>query len=185
MDAFIKKLLITCTMILALTTTINAVELEKTYSQNGQNLVLNGQGARDKFFIDLYVGGLYLQEKNNNATDIINADKPMNIRLHIVSSLITSKKMKNATREGFEKSTNNNIKPLKTQIDSFVSVFKEEIKEDDIYDFLYVPSKGLEIYKNSILLKSISGLDFKKALYGIWIGKDPAQSSLKKDMLGQ
>ena len=181
MDVIIKKILFTCMVIVVGFTSANGVELDKSY----KNLVLNGQGTRDKFFIDLYVGGLYLKQKSTDAGQIIDADEPMNIRLHIVSSLITSKKMEDGTREGFDKATDGNIEPIKEKIETFLSVFTEEIKEDDIYDFLYTPSTGVQIYKNSKLKETIIGLEFKKALYGIWIGKNPAQESLKEDMLGE
>ena len=181
MDIIKKKILFTCMVIVVGLTSANGVELDKSY----KNLVLNGQGTRDKFFIDLYVGGLYLKQKSTDAGQIIDADEPMNIRLHIVSSLITSKKMEDGTREGFDKATDGNIEPIKEKIETFLSVFTEEIKEDDIYDFLYTPSTGVQIYKNSKLKETIIGLEFKKALYGIWIGKNPAQESLKEDMLGE
>jgi len=181
MDAFIKKILFTCTAIILTLTSAYAVELDKGY----KNLVLNGQGTRDKFFIDLYVGGLYLKEKSSNFKTIIDADEEMNIRLHIVSSLITSKKMEDGTREGFTKSTDGNTEQIKEKIETFLAVFLEEIKENDIYDFLYIPSTGVQIYKNSELKETIIGLEFKKALYGIWIGENPAQNSLKEDMLGK
>ena len=181
MDAFIKKILFTCTAIILSLTTLNAIELDNSY----KNLVLNGQGTRDKFFIDLYVGGLYLKKKNSNFQTIIDSDEEMNIRLHIVSSLITSKKMEDGTREGFIKSTNGNTEQIKDKIETFLAIFLEEIKENDIYDFLYIPSTGVQIYKNNKLEETITGLEFKKALYGIWIGKNPAQNSLKEDMLGK
>ncbi|WP_458700806.1 chalcone isomerase family protein [Sulfurospirillum sp. 1307] len=146
-------------------------------------LVLNGAGIRSKFIFDLYVAGLYLQKKNNDAKDIINANKPMAIKLHIISSLISSEKMKDATMEGFENSTNNNIAPIKEKIEAFIDVFKEEIKKDDIYTFIYEPSNGVEIFKNSQLKSTIKGLDFKKALFGIWLSDKPAQESLKKNLL--
>ena len=31
----------------------------------------------------------------------------------------------------------------------------------------------------------IPGIDFKKGLFGIWLGEDPADSDLKKGLLGQ
>jgi len=181
MDTFIKKLLITCSAIILTLTSAHTVELDKGY----KNLILNGQGTRDKFFIDLYVGGLYLKEKSSNSQTIINADEEMNIRLHIVSSLITSKKMEDGTREGFNKATHDNIEPIKEKIETFLAVFMEEIKENDIYDFLYIPSVGVQIYKNNELKKTIASLEFKKALFGIWIGENPAQDSLKENMLGK
>jgi len=181
MDDVIKKILLTCIAIVLSLTSVQAVNLEKDF----KNLVLNGEGTRDKFFIDLYVGGLYLKEKSSDSKKIINANSTMNIRLHIVSSLITSKKMEDGTREGFNKATNGDVKLIKEKIETFLAVFMEEIKENDVYDFLYIPSTGVQIYKNSKLKETITGLEFKKALYGIWIGENPAQNSLKEDMLGK
>ncbi len=47
----------------------------------GNGLVLNGAGIRSKFFFDLYVGGLYLKEKSNNALHVINSDEQEAITL--------------------------------------------------------------------------------------------------------
>jgi len=147
-------------------------------------LILNGAGIRSKFFFDLYVGGLYLKEKSNNDLHVINSDEPMAITLHITSSMISSKKMSDATIEGFENSTKNQIEPIKDKIDKFISVFKEEIKDGDIYAFIYSSKEGTKIFKNNKLITTIKGLEFKKALFGIWLCEKPAQESLKKEMLG-
>jgi hypothetical protein len=163
---------------------IEGVNLPESLEVAKSKLILNGAGVRSKFFMDLYVGGLYLENKSNNPQEIIEGDEPMAIRLHIISSLITSKKMENATREGFENATKGNTEPIKIQIEEFISVFKEKIEEDDIFDLIYLPGKGLEVYKNSELKSRIEGLDFKQALFGIWLSEKPAQKSLKKEMLG-
>ncbi len=186
MTKYLKKSFITTAMLFLFATPLFSVQIaditiEENYSSN---LVLNGVGIRDKWFIDLYVGALYLENKNTNYANIINADKKMSIKLHIVSSLITSEKLQSATNEGFENSTGGNMDNIKAQIDQFLSVFKDEVKENDVYDFLYIPNDGVQVYKNNILLTTIISLEFKKALFGIWIGDDPAQSSLKNELLG-
>jgi len=186
MATFIKKILLTCSVVFLLISSANSTEIAGVNIEDkfGENLILNGAGVRDKFFIDLYVGALYLKEKSSDATLVIEADKAMSIKLHIVSSMITSEKMENGTREGFIKSTGGNIAPLKEKIETFLSIFKEEMKENDIYDLVYTPNIGVEIFKNKQLKTTIDTLEFKKALFGIWLGEEPAQSSLKKDMLG-
>lgn len=50
---------------------------------------------------------------------------------------------------------------------------------------VYVPGRGLEVYKNDKLETTIENPKFKKALFGIWLGEDPAQSSLKEGMMGE
>ncbi|UCF03589.1 MAG: chalcone isomerase family protein [Deltaproteobacteria bacterium] len=164
---------------------IGGINMPESLKTGQTTLMLNGAGVRKKFFVDVYVGGLYLREKTQDPKAIIAADEPMAIRLHIVSSMVTSKKMEKAWREGFEKATGGNIEPIKFQIEELISVFREEIKENDSYDMIYVPGKGVQVFKNNESRPTIGGLPFKKALFGIWLSDKPAQKSLKKAMLGQ
>ncbi len=93
--------------------------------------------------------------------------------------------MEEATREGFINATNGKTAPLEEKIERFISVFKDEIKENDIYDLVYSPKEGLEVYKNKVYHSKIEGLDFKQAVFGIWLCDKPAQKSLKNKMLGK
>lgn len=165
--------------------TINGVTLPATLKAGDKALTLNGGGIRKKAFFKLYTGGFYIGAKTKDPKAIINDDKPMAMRLQITSSMISSDNMSEAIREGFEKSTKGNSAPLKAKIDKFVSTFaKEEIKEGHIFDIIYVPGKGVEAHKNGKLQNTIEGLDFKRALFGIWFGDDPADADLKKGLLG-
>ena len=164
---------------------VGGVSLPQTLTAGEQTLMLNGGGIRKKLFIKLYVSALYLQDKSNNAASIIEDDAPMAIRLSIISSLINSKKMEKATREGFENSTHGNTEPVKAEIEQFIEVFRKPVSEGDVYDLVYTPGKGTEVIKNEHLITTVEGLDFKKALFGIWLSNSPAQENLKSDMLGQ
>ena len=116
--------------------------------------------------------------------DIIDSDEHCGRKMQIVSSLITSKKMSDAVEEGFEKSTDGKTEGLRERIDKFKAIFsKEEIKKNDIYDIMYIPNKGVIVFKNGKIQPIIKGLDFKKALFGIWLGDQPADKNLKKDLL--
>ena len=149
-----------------------------------ETLVLNGKGTRTKFFLTLYEAGLYLRERSDDAGKIVAAESPMAIRLLIKSSMITSEKMEKATLEGFEKSTHGNTAALVKEIEQFISVFREEIRVDDVYEMIYLPSKGVQVIKNNKQAAIIPGLAFKKALFGIWLSPDPVQESLKRELLG-
>jgi hypothetical protein len=184
----LKKLIVLMLSVLMMTSLCYGKEIAKISIPDALEagqvmLTLNGAGVRTKL-IKLYVGGLYLKEKSSDAAAIMAADEPMAVKLHIISSMITSKKMEEAVREGFLKSTGGNIEPIKDQIESFISVFKDEIKENDIFDIIYSPGKGADVYKNSEYRSTIEGLAFKQALFGIWLCDKPAQASLKKSMLG-
>lgn len=159
--------------------------IPNTVSFEGEKLVLNGVGVREKFWMDMYAGALYLNAKSSNANTIMNADEPMAIKIHIVSKLISSDKMIDAVTEGFENSTNGNVAPLKTEIDKFIGFFRDEISKDDVFDIVYLPSKGVVVYKNGNEKGAIKGKEFKKALFGIWLSNKPADQKLKQGMLGK
>ncbi len=151
---------------------------------NGESLTINGAGIREKFFFDIYAGGLYLNKKSSNAKSIADADETMAIKLHILSGMMSRSKMAGALRDGFKKSTNGNLDPYKDRIEKFIGFIKDEIEVNQIYDIVYEKGKGSVLYKNGKERGVIKGLDFKKALFKIWLGSKPADKNLKKAMLG-
>ncbi|MDD5393567.1 MAG: chalcone isomerase family protein [Thiothrix sp.] len=148
----------------------------------GQALSLNGKGVRTKAIFDLYTAGLYLQAKSSDAPAILAGNQAMAIRLEVTSSMITSERMEEAVREGFKKSTSDPA--IQPRIEQLIAVFKEEIKQGDLYDFVYKP-QSIAIIKNGKSSATIAGNDFKQAFFGIWLGEKPVQASLKKALLGQ
>lgn len=164
---------------------VDGVEVPETYSAMGTELKLNGAGTRSKWFMDLYVGGLYVPSTVNDGQAIINADEPQAITLHIISGMITSDKMKDATMEGFEKATGGDLSGIQAEVDAFLEVFSEEIVDGDVFDLVHLPGEGTRVLKNGEERATIEGLAFKKALFGIWLSDQPAQEDLKEKMLGQ
>ena len=165
--------------------TIGDVKVDAKLAVEGQNLTLNGAGVREKMFMDMYVGSLYVTKKATDGNTVSAANEAMAIKLNIVSGLITSEKMTSAITEGFENSTGKKTAPLKTKIDKFKGFFKEKINKSVIFIIVYVPSEGITVYKNGTKKGTIDGLDFKKALFGIWLGNKPADDDLKAGMLGK
>lgn len=165
-------------------TKINGITFSDSYTAGKDKLVLNGGGTREKYWMDMYVAGLYLTEKNKDANSIISANSSMAIRMCIVSGLITSDKMIEAVEEGFKKSTGGKQADYKEKIDKFKKAFSDPIAKSDVFDIVYSGEK-LSIYKAGKLKAEIEGLDFKKAVFGIWLGKEPADSDLKEGMLGE
>lgn len=165
--------------------TIGDVTMPKKVKVGETELELNGAGARVKLFMDMYVAGLYLKTPSKEAQKIIDANEYVAIKLQIVSSLISSDKMVSAVNDGFKNSTNNNTAPIQKEINQFIGAFKDEIKKGDIFDIFYVPNKATLVLKNGKLMAKIEGLDFKKALIGIWLCDKPADKDLKDDLLGK
>lgn len=164
---------------------VGGVEMPDTLDIATPALTLNGAGKRTKLVAKLYVAGLYLTSPLSGAQAIVDANEVMALRLHITSSLINAKRMEKATREGFENSAGGDLAAIADRVDKMIAVFQSGVAEGDIYEFLWVPEKGTRIIKNDAEAALIEGLDFKSALFGIWLGNQPAQKSLKADLLGE
>lgn len=178
-------------LLLSISSSVNAVEIANVVIPNKihtieNELVLRGAGVREKYFMDLYVAGLYQPkaQKQLPVKQLLSSDEHMAIKLHIVSKLITSEKMEQSTRDGFDQSIGKDWGELSATINDFISVFNEEININDVYDLVYEKGEGTKVYKNGRLQKSIPGVTFKEALFGIWLSEDPVQKKLKVDMLG-
>ncbi len=181
---FFTFLIIFITSYVDAQTTISGVKLDETITVEGKKLVFNGAGTREKWWIDLYVGSLYLPKKSTNGTEVVNSTEMAAIKLDVVSGMVSSEKMMSALDEGFLKSTNNNIEPIKNDIVKFKSFFNEKFKKGDSFTFANVPGTGVVVYKNGVKKGSVDGQNFKKALFGIWLSNNPADKDLKKSMLG-
>ena len=143
----------------------------------------NGAGLRQKYFFDLYVGALYVPERTNDAQKIIDLNEETAIRLKILSNKVTRDKFVETVKEGFSTSSEGKASPK--EIEDFMKLFNVEFKEGDEVILLFKPETGVEVYMNGKNLGVTKGLEFKKALWGIWLGKTPADASVKKAMLGK
>ena len=164
--------------------TISAGEPPEAIEFEGSTLMLNGTGTRVVFFMKVYEGSLYLKNKNSDADEIINSNKPMALRIDVTSEMVTADAMKKALSEGLEKSTNKNTGHILDEIEQLSSTFNSAVASGDFYEFIFIPEIGTHVLKNNELVELIPGFDFKKAFFGIFLSNNPIQKNLKKAMLG-
>lgn len=179
-----------CTLLLSAVSvhavSVEGIKLKNSIKLGNSQLHLNGAGKRSRFFIDFYIAALYLSEKTEDAQKVIAANELMMLQLHVISKLISSENLTKGTREGFSQSTNGNTQPIQVEIDNFLDAFKEPINIGDVFEIVYHPEQGLVVIKNRHIAKQMPvTLEFKRALFGIWLSDKPAQVSLKKSLLGK
>ena len=157
----------------------------KTLKLGSIELQRNGSGFRKKGLITLYEGALYLQEANRDSAAIIAAEKPMAIRIKITSGFVSQAKMIDALNEGFQSSTGGNTKAIAEQIGKFRACFGDPIRKNDVFILSYIPNTGVLVHKNGTQKGIIPGVEFKKAMFGIWLSDRPADTGLRTAMLGK
>lgn len=161
---------------------LGKIIIPDVFSVGEDELVLNGAGWRKKVIIKVYAGALYLMEQNKNAEAILAADEPIMIRMHFVYKNVSAEKLINAWNEGFANA--NVADSLQPDIDTFNSLFSKPALKGDIYDLIYDPTLGTSLFINDELIGTITGLEFKKAVFAIWLGENTALPGLKEKLLG-
>ncbi|GAA4890190.1 chalcone isomerase family protein [Ferrimonas pelagia] len=159
------------------------VKLSESIEVNDQELVLNGAGIRNKFFMDLYVAALYTSEKGNKAEPMIEGDKPMAIRLNITSGMITSERLVDAMNEGFDAATGGDTSAMEATIEEFMTHFEAPTNNGDQLTFFSIPGQGLVVNKNNELLTTVECEEFRKLVMKVWLGDKPSDRRLKRAML--
>jgi len=159
------------------------VQVPSQQTVNGKQLKLNGAGIREKFFIKVYVGALYLPQATSNVDKAIKA-APKRMWIHFVHDKVEKKKIVEAWNEGFAANTGKDeLNKLKQRIDEFNGMFTTMSKGDEIM-LDYLPAKGTRVIINGKTKGIVKGDDFHQAVMRIWLGKKPVTKGLKKALLG-
>ncbi|MBI4807983.1 MAG: chalcone isomerase family protein [Nitrosomonadales bacterium] len=184
-----KTILLVCGLLLSWN--VNALEvagvkLADTAQVGSTSLQLNGAGIRTKLFFKIYVGALYLPQKQTLAEAIIADEREHRVALHIVRDL-SSEKLLNAFNEAIEANhTKDELTALDAQLKQMAQIFNavKEVKPGDVITLDYLPASGTQIGVNGTARGTIAGAAFNRALLKIWLGNKPVQVDLKKEMLG-
>ncbi|MFP4477665.1 MAG: chalcone isomerase family protein [Desulfatibacillaceae bacterium] len=164
---------------------IAGVEIPEKMELCNQNLVLNGAGIRKKLWVKVYIGALYVENKSSSDTALLNADESMAIRMHFVYDKVGADDMVDSWSGSLGETSKDYMTQGQDRVEKFKALFNRDIVENDKYDMVYAPDKGTTVFFNDRELGSIEGLDFKKALFAVWLGDDPPNDALKEGMLGK
>ncbi len=150
---------------------------------SGAELPLRGAGLRTRAVFKLYAAALYTDE-SGDGNAVTAADKPMGIHLHILSKLVTKDKLVEALNDGFKASTGGDMSSVQGGVDAMIAAMDKPVKRGVTYTLAYEPGVGTTMTRNGEDPVIIEGLEFKQALFGIWLGDKPVQGKLKNGMLG-
>jgi hypothetical protein len=171
----------------ALAAEVAGVKVEDRIKLDASELVLNGAGLRTKFFLKIYVSGLYLTEKRAIAGEVLALPGAKRITMRLMRN-VTAKQLTDALELGIrDNTTAAEREALRGRLDELNAIMNalQSAKEGDLIALDWVPGTGTRIVLNGEPRgRVIAGEDFYRALLRIWLGEDPAQESLKKALLG-
>lgn len=193
MKKSIYNQILTLLTVVALSSLAHAAEVEGVkladkvrLGEGGPELVLNGAGVRTRVVFKVYVGALYLPQKNAAANAIIGDAGAKRVALHLLRD-VTADQLLSALNDGLKANhTPEQLAKLDAQVKQLETIFKsvKAAKSGDtiLIDFLGEP--GTRITVNNEAKGTIPGADFGRALLRVWLGDQPAEAALKKAMLG-
>jgi hypothetical protein len=180
-----KKLLSIASLVLvaavAFGVEIAGVKPADSITVEGKTLKLNGAGLRTKLMFKVYVASLYLETSTKDAAAVVSTDQVKSMRLSILRSLKGSQ-VSEAIEEGFEKNSKAQMAALKPRLAKLGTMIPNVEKGDEI-ELAYVPGKGTVVSVKGSEKGVIEGKDFADALFSVWLGANPVQEDLKKELL--
>ncbi|MEZ4271514.1 MAG: chalcone isomerase family protein [Myxococcota bacterium] len=164
--------------------TLEGVTLPDTVEIGDKTLQLNGMGIREAtiFKVDVYVAGLYLENKTADAQKILDTDGTRRIVMKFVRDVDRDDLVK-AWGKGFEKN-NKNYEAIKDRI-AELNKYMADTKKGQVMTFTYIPGVGTEVAIDGHTHGKIAGSDFGRALMAVWLGPQPPNSGLKNGLLGK
>ncbi|PHR27923.1 MAG: hypothetical protein COA36_08150 [Desulfotalea sp.] len=156
---------------------------EVVTTESGADMALNGAGIRSKFFVDIYIAELYMEQPSADVGEILAASGGRRLVMYFLYKEVSKKKLVAGWNEGFSgNSTSENVAVLQPRIDSFNAMFSE-VKRGERIVLDYVPGKGTTVTVAGVEKGVIQGKDFNDALLRIWLGQNPVNKKLKKQLL--
>jgi hypothetical protein len=155
---------------------LEGVKFPATQESAGKTLVLNGVALYEATFmkIDIYVGGLYLEEKTRQARDVLDAKRIKRV-VQVYKFSASQSQIQKGFIEMLTDAAGARGGALEKDIATYAGFFGE-IKKHDRVVFDYVPQKGLKITHNKKVIGEMPDGPVPQMLFEIWVGAtaDPA-----------
>lgn len=162
---------------------VHGVKMPDAITLEAKTLKLNGIGVRTKTFlgIKVYVAGLYLEARSNNPDQIIAVDAVRRLRIQMTHNASRDKVIAEF-REGIEHNAKDPVS-LKDRLEKFLRAIPK-LNDGQALSITYVPGKGTSIVATDGIEVTVPGKDFADAVLAAWLGKNPLDDDLKKQLLG-
>jgi hypothetical protein len=172
---------------LAQAVSVEGVRFEPTATVSGEALVLNGAGLRTRAFFKVYAAGLYVPQKSGDAATLLAQTGARRVSIGMLRDVDAST-FANSLLEGLKSNqTEQQLATVKAQSEQMQATLKTigEARKGDLIQLDWIPDSGTHIIVNGQLRgEPIAGAAFFSSLLRIWLGDRPADSSLKKALLG-
>ena len=167
---------------LSFAASLAGVTLPDVSTVGGTAVTLNGIGLREKYFIDVYVGGLYLVHPTHDGAAVISSDEHKRVEMHFVYGEVTRDQMVSSFQADF--ASQPGFENTQKYTDQIVRWLPNSVKRGDVIAFEYAPGGGTRMIYNGSTLGTVADPGFAKLVFGVYVGAKPPTEALKRGLLG-
>lgn len=165
---------------------VSGIKIDDTATVGGKELKLNGAGMRGIVFVKVYAIGLYLPERKTTSEDILALAGPRRVSLYIqrevnsdeFGQLFITSMNKNSSKEEKAKVIGQTVQ--------FGEMFASlpPVKKGDLVTLDWIPGTGTVSSLNGKKIgETLPDIAFYNAVLRIWLGDNPVQDSVKRELL--
>lgn len=150
----------------------------------GGPMHLAGASVQRHNFMPFYVTALYLSP--NFRGEIPDEYTQKQVTLIWLTPQMSDERVDDYWRKAMAESVNDQQLYLRIEsaVDRFVDLF-EGVAHGDRFEFEYVPDMGTQVVVNGTKAGIIPGIDFHRALMGVWLGDKSRESVFQAELLGK
>lgn len=160
------------------------VRMPTVVQQNGHPLVLNGMAVRDAsiFHVDVYVGGLYLEQPTRDVSAFIDSEQRKRLVLHFVHGVGRSDVVR-AFRWGMHTNAVDRQGRFRDDIARLESLLVG-VRNGDEVTFDYEPGRGITMHVNGRLHGHIDNPEFAQPFWMVFVGPHGTNHALRAGLVG-
>lgn len=182
-----RSMIFALLMAISLSLPVFAAAPPSTVTVAGKTLKLLGRGLREFLFIDIYNVDAYSESGACAPGKIVYNTEAKMLRLSMIRDIPVDR-LKSELSGTFEKNMpkKGDIATLKTQIDSFLTYFKKDLKHGDTVEITFVPGKGSTVKQNGKPLgPTLPGRAFAELAWRSYFGGNTCCKQVRKMVLEQ
>ena len=165
---------------------VGGVNFAPQIEVNGSKLQLNGAGVRYKAIFKVYAAGLYLDRKARSYEEVTKSTGPKRMSITMLRNIDADELGKLFSRgmeDNMDRAAFAQLIPGIMRMSQLFSQYKR-LNAGDNFTLDWVPGQGLLIsVKGQVQGAPFKEPEFFNAMMGIWLGRSPADWTLKNELL--
>jgi hypothetical protein len=153
----------------------------RQYTADGSVLARTGVATYSRWFREQYHVALLFETIPARPQDAITSEQ-YKMAVLIVARDMKKRKLKKLFKNNLIESGRGYYYQEKREADKFIALLDEPAAKGDEFRFLYSPIEGTHVEKNGNRLGTIQGRDFMIAFFSIFLGPEPVDDGIKKEL---